>query len=104
MSGKIYGFFEIAAFCKSKAILHEKLEFSKRMGYQFYLLKDDTGDNSKLTMRPVWDFEWTIGIGWYDGARPRPANYWVLNDSGFYYDRMLQDASGCFRMPILRRW
>ncbi|MDR0697764.1 MAG: CotH kinase family protein [Tannerella sp.] len=68
----------------------------------FYLLKDDTGDNSKLTMGPVWDFEWTTGIGWYEGARPRPADYWVLNGGGFYFDRMLQDAD--FKALVKSVW
>jgi hypothetical protein len=67
-----------------------------------YLLKDDAGENSKLTMGPVWDFEWTLGIGWYDGPRPRPADYWVLNGRSFYFDRMLQDAD--FKALVKSVW
>ncbi|MDR2773780.1 MAG: CotH kinase family protein [Tannerella sp.] len=68
----------------------------------FYLLKDGTDDNSKLTMGPVWDFEWTTGIGWYEGDRPRPADYWVLNGNSFYFDRMLQDAD--FKALVKSVW
>ncbi|MDR1525252.1 MAG: CotH kinase family protein, partial [Tannerella sp.] len=69
----------------------------------FYLLKDGRDDNSKLTMGPVWDFEWTTGIGWYDGDRPRPADYWVLNGgSFFYFDKMLEDAD--FRALVKSVW
>jgi hypothetical protein len=68
----------------------------------FYLFKDDASDDSKLTMGPVWDFEWTTGIGWYEGPRPRPADYWVLNGSIFYFDRMLQDAG--FKALVKSVW
>lgn len=69
----------------------------------FYLQKDDRGDESKLAMGPGWDFEWTTGIGWYDGDRPRPADYWVLNGGSlFYFDRMLEDAD--FRACVKSVW
>jgi hypothetical protein len=32
-----------------------------------------------------------LGIGWYGGPRPRPANYWVQN--GWYYSRLLEDSA-----------
>jgi hypothetical protein len=72
------------------------------MDTNFYLLKDGADDNSKLTMGPVWDFEWTTGTGWYEGPRPRPADYWVLNGDGFYFDRMLQDEG--FRALVKSVW
>jgi hypothetical protein len=68
----------------------------------FYLLKDDTDDDGKLEMGPVWDFEWSLGIGWYEGDRPRPADYWVLNGGGFYFDRLLQDAE--FKALVKSVW
>jgi hypothetical protein len=54
-----------------------------------FLIKEDDTYNTKLLMGPVWDFEWSIGIGWYDGARPRPADYWVQD--GWYFDKLLTD-------------
>lgn len=66
-----------------------------------YMVKADMGD-SKVEMYPVWDFEWSIGIGWYDGARPRPANYYVWNSNAFYYDKLLQDPA--FKTRIRELW
>lgn len=66
-----------------------------------YLTKTDMGD-SKIKMGPVWDFEWSIGIGWYEGARPRPANYYVWNSNAFYYDKLLQDPA--FKTQIRELW
>jgi hypothetical protein len=57
-----------------------------------YLTKDDSTANSKLKMGPVWDFEWSLGIGWYDGPRPRPADYWVCNEEWWYYSKLLTDS------------
>jgi hypothetical protein len=54
-----------------------------------FLVKVDNTYNTKLLMGPVWDFEWSIGIGWYDGSRPRPANYWVQHD--WYFAKLLTD-------------
>ncbi|MEA4917813.1 CotH kinase family protein [Proteiniphilum sp.] len=71
------------------------------MDTNVYLTKDDMGD-SKVKMGPVWDFEWSIGIGWYEGARPRPANYYVWNSNGFYYDRLLQDPQ--FKAKVKQMW
>ena len=56
-----------------------------------YVIKEDMTADSKLSMGPVWDFEWSMGIGWYSGSRPRPANYFVCYDN-FYFNRLLQDA------------
>ena len=71
------------------------------MDTNVYLIKEDTGD-SKVEMYPVWDFEWSIGIGWYEGARPRPANYYVWNSNAFYYDKLLQDPA--FKTRIRELW
>lgn len=71
------------------------------MDTNVYLTKADMSD-SKLEMGPVWDFEWSIGIGWYDGARPRPANYYVWQSNEFYYDRLLADPQ--FRTKIKEMW
>lgn len=71
------------------------------MDTNVYLTKNDMGD-SKIVMGPVWDFEWSIGIGWYDGSRPRPANYYVWNSNEFYYDRLLQDPY--FKTKVKEMW
>jgi spore coat protein CotH len=55
-----------------------------------YLYKSDSTNSSKIFMGPVWDFEWSMGIGWYDGPRPRPADYWVW-ENNFYFDQLLKD-------------
>jgi hypothetical protein len=70
------------------------------MDTNVYLTKNDQS-NSKLYMGPVWDFEWSLGIGWYEGARPRPANYYVWN-SGFYFDRLLADP--VFKSKVREMW
>lgn len=66
-----------------------------------YLTKDDMGD-SKVKMGPVWDFEWSIGIGWYEGPRPRPENYYVWNSNNFYYNRLLLDP--LFKSKVKEMW
>jgi hypothetical protein len=71
------------------------------MDTNVYLTKADNG-SSKLFMGPVWDFEWSIGIGWYEGSRPRPANYFVWESNAFYYDRLLQDAA--FKEKVKAQW
>ncbi|MDR1097768.1 MAG: CotH kinase family protein [Tannerella sp.] len=71
------------------------------MDTNVYLTKEDDGD-SRLLMGPVWDFEWSIGIGWYDGPRPRPADYYVWESGAFYYDRLLQDPA--FTSAVKARW
>jgi hypothetical protein len=57
-----------------------------------YLTKADQTSDSKLEMGPVWDFEWSMGIGWYDGARPRPADYLVWYEE-FYFKQLLTDPA-----------
>ena len=66
-----------------------------------YLVKEDMTPQSKLSMGPVWDFEWSMGIGWYEGSRPRPADYYVTY-SDFYSHRLLQDPR--FASILQRMW
>jgi hypothetical protein len=65
-----------------------------------YLTKADD-KSSKINIGPVWDFEWSMGIGWYDGSRPRPSNYWV-NNNDWYYRRLLQDSA--FKSKLKTLW
>jgi len=54
-----------------------------------YLYKEDNTSSTKIKIGPVWDFEWSNGIGWYDGARPCPSHELMINLG--YYNRLLQD-------------
>ena len=54
-----------------------------------YIYKYDNTDSSKLFMGPVWDFEWSIGIGWYYGDRPYPNHELVVS---IYQERLLEDS------------
>jgi hypothetical protein len=65
-----------------------------------YLTKNDNTTGSKVCMGPVWDFEWSLGIGWYAGARPRPAGYWVQN--GWYFAKLLE--SPAFTGKVKELW
>lgn len=66
-----------------------------------YIIKEDMTTNSKLSMGPVWDFEWSLGIGWYDGSRPRPPDYWVCYWE-WYFHRLLQDD--VFVIKLQQMW
>jgi hypothetical protein len=64
-----------------------------------FLTKNDNGA-SKVFMGPcVWDFEWSLGIGWYGGVRPRPANYYVYTD--WYYSQLRKDLEFNSRLKSL---
>ena len=53
-----------------------------------YYFKNDMTDNSKVGMSPVWDFEWSMGIGWnFTG----PADPNVLVQRDIYFSRLFQD-------------
>jgi hypothetical protein len=70
------------------------------------LIKADNTNKTKLLAGPVWDFEWSIGIGWYYGARPRPADYWVQTDdrySYYWYFARLR-TSGAFTKKLQELW
>ena len=66
----------------------------------WYITKYDNTASSKLLMGPVWDFDWSLGVGWYSGPRPRPANYWVT--SGWYYSKLLKDSA--FVHEVQNQW
>jgi hypothetical protein len=68
----------------------------------FFIYKKDDKPASKLFMGPVWDFEWSLGAGLYDGPRPRPANYFVFNNNIFYYGKLLTDP--LFTAKVKQLW
>ena len=51
-------------------------------------------------MGPVWDFEWSIGIGWYEGSRPRNPDYWCVN--GWYFPNLLEKEE--FKSELKNQW
>lgn len=66
----------------------------------YFFSKKTSDDTSKLIMGPVWDFEWSIGIGWYYGSRPRPADYWCVN--GWYFEELLKKEE--FVSAVKNQW
>ena len=67
----------------------------------YFFSKKTSDDTSKLVMGPVWDFEWSIGIGWMQTtSRPVPANYWCVN--GWYFAELLKKRE--FVEEVKRQW
>ena len=67
----------------------------------YFFSKKTSDDTSKLVMGPVWDFEWSIGIGWMQTTpRPVPANYWCVND--WYFAELLKKRE--FVEEVKRQW
>ncbi len=78
-------YIDVESFCKW-FLFQEVLANIDTNPYSY--ISDLSSD--KLKMGPVWDFEWSLGIGWYDGPRPRDVNYWVQKDQ-LYFTRLLED-------------
>lgn len=64
-----------------------------------YFFKNDNTEESKLCLGPAWDFEWSIGIGWYDGERPNPNNTFIVPT---YYSRIIEDIN--FKHSVKSMW
>ena len=54
----------------------------------YYFFKKNAQPDTKLGMSPVWDFEWSLGIGW---NYTEPARHDVLVQRSLYFDRLMQD-------------
>ena len=55
-----------------------------------YMVKYDDTDNSRLTMGPMWDFDWCLGAGYYYGTeRPNPNHHLV---STHYFRKLAADS------------
>ena len=78
-------YIDVDSFCKW-FLFHEALANMDTNPYSY--ISDLSSD--KLKMGPVWDFEWSLGIGWYEGPRPRDVNYWVQKNE-LYFARLLED-------------
>lgn len=66
----------------------------------YFIYKQTSDDSSKFIMGPVWDFEWSIGIGWYYGERPRSPDYICVND--WYFSELLKQEE--FINEIKKQW
>lgn len=71
------------------------------MDTNYFLSKSSSADSSKLVMGPVWDFEWSIGIGWYEGERPRPADYWCVMNR-WYFEKLFEEHD--FKDELKSQW
>lgn len=70
------------------------------MDTNYFFSKKNSEDDSKLIMGPVWDIDWSLGIGWYHGAKPRPVDYWVVKD--WYFETLLQHTE--FVSELKSQW
>lgn len=71
----------------------------------YFITKKSSNNNSKLVMEPCWDFDWSLGIGWYSGERPRPENYWCIIDQEiheWYFSELLKHVE--FINEIKYQW
>ncbi|MCM1322510.1 MAG: CotH kinase family protein [Bacteroides sp.] len=76
-------------------------EITANLDTNWYFYKKDNTEQTKLKMGPVWDFEWSVGIGWYYGTRPKSADGYVLTKS-YYFDRLITDPN--FSEKIKTLW
>lgn len=58
--------------------------------YNMYMTKYDNTPVSRLAIGPLWDFDWSLGSGFYDGEqRPNPNHHLV---STHYFRRLAADS------------
>lgn len=57
----------------------------------FYFYKSDSSSTAPVYAGPVWDFEWSLGVGAYEGPRPKDPEG-ILEKEYQYYDRIAQDT------------
>ncbi len=72
----------------------------KNVDTNYFFSKKTSDASSKFIMGPVWDFEWSIGIGWYEGSRPAPADGWCVN--GWYFNNLLSKDE--FKAELRSQW
>lgn len=51
--------------------------------YNTYLVKYDNTDNSKICLGPLWDFEWSLGVGYYDGKERPCQDHYLVTEKYF---------------------
>ncbi len=59
-----------------------------------------TEEGAPFRIGPVWDFEWSLGIGWYDGERPKESHKLMININ--YLARMLKEPA--FVAEVKEKW
>ena len=59
-----------------------------------------TGNGAKICMGPVWDFEWSVGIGWYYGDRPNPDHALVVKTE--FFRKLMENRQ--FLQKLKERW
>lgn len=58
--------------------------------FNLYVVKYDATSNSRLALGPLWDFDWSLGSGYYDGEeRPNPNHHLVATQ---YFRRLSADS------------
>lgn len=63
-----------------------------------YYVRADDKQKSRLSMGPLWDFDWSLGVGLYeDEQRPNP-NHQII--SKYYFERLSED--GFFMEEVAR--
>lgn len=58
--------------------------------FNLYVVKYDATSTSRLALGPLWDFDWSLGSGYYDGEeRPNPNHHLVATQ---YFRRLSADS------------
>lgn len=65
----------------------------------YFFFKKNSLPDSKLGMAPIWDLEWSLGVGWNFTAPARPD---TLVQRGVYFGRLMQDPY--FAGLVKERW
>ena len=66
--------------------------------FNLYVVKYDATSTSRLALGPLWDFDWSLGSGYYDGEeRPNPNHHLVATQ---YFRRLSADS--LFMAEVIR--
>ena len=66
--------------------------------FNLYVVKYDNTRSSRLALGPLWDFDWSLGSGYYDGEeRPNPNHHLVATQ---YFRRLSADS--LFMAEVIR--
>lgn len=66
--------------------------------FNLYVVKYDDTSASRLALGPLWDFDWSLGSGYYDGEeRPNPNHHLVATQ---YFRRLSADS--LFMVEVMR--
>jgi hypothetical protein len=66
--------------------------------FNLFVVKYDDTSDSRLALGPLWDFDWSLGSGYYDGEeRPNPNHHLVATQ---YFRRLSADS--LFMSEVIR--